>query len=715
MGNNQSSVPTPSRSARTLSKPPSSAGEGFGSSSAASSSDEHTASTSSASSRRRKKSIDLADIDTSLSFGHGRTKSSARASSIQPDLAALDEGDEVEGTLRGAMQGKAEHVVYGPRRPESEVGATIPSVAGVVTLPSTDAASHARKVGLMRAGAPTAISMPGSSIDAQRPMDPDDTMHPNYAKSARLTSDVLMSSEQMPVIVSPETEEGPESSPFGPEAKDDKIEKQASGSTTATEGSDKPKLGSSSVAAIPHPVPSRLPSSSGPPSHESSGRTTPARPEAMTSLSGAVATLFAPAPVSPGGLGPESLLPPHTSAPFPPRSAPVDTVLAPIVPLDALPLPEASIPSGTGVIVSPADTPHPSAAVTPAASSSSAEGLAPLPGTGPAAPMSPEKAAVTNAAREAHAAQIARDGGSPPQSLTPSVLLPSNLLNAPVAAVPIPLPSVPSPSIARNLMAAAVDVGAGAEGVPTLIKWKDEDGQGSKPPKEVFVTGTFARGWKTKIALRRTRRGSSDFSALIALPPGPHRLKFIVDNEWRASKHLPSATDADGNLINYLNVTGTGGAAAAEWGTARAAAKATTSIEEPTADDEDDEVIDDEEWTQELPQELVEWGEWEAELEQAQNEGGENATPQRKPPFTSTIMPPSLPAQLERGPLNHAAYVTQGSGDDNSILPKPDHSVINHLAASPIKGGFLSVGVTIRYKRKVGAPLFSIAQAWLAH
>lgn len=65
------------------------------------------------------------------------------------------------------------------------------------------------------------------------------------------------------------------------------------------------------------------------------------------------------------------------------------------------------------------------------------------------------------------------------------------------------------------------------------------------------------------------------------------------------------------------------------------------------------------------------------------------------------VQPPSLPAQLERGVLNATVLVAKGSGDDNSLLPKPDHSVLNHLAASPIKGGLLSVGVTTRYRRKV--------------
>lgn len=213
---------------------------------------------------------------------------------------------------------------------------------------------------------------------------------------------------------------------------------------------------------------------------------------------------------------------------------------------------------------------------------------------------------------------------------------------------------------------------------------------------------------------------ASDFSALICLPPGPHRLKFIVDKEWKASKHLPVATDADGNLINYLQVNANPSKAAAtllDWssgslvplGSTPTSSGATIPLTAWGALDEDEEEkweVDDSEWTQEIPPELVEWGEWETARETIevayQTAGGTGNAPNLPPPPASSgVAPPSLPAQLEKGPLNHAAYVTQGSGDDNSILPKPDHSVINHLAASPIKGGFLSVGVTTRYKRKV--------------
>jgi hypothetical protein len=38
------------------------------------------------------------------------------------------------------------------------------------------------------------------------------------------------------------------------------------------------------------------------------------------------------------------------------------------------------------------------------------------------------------------------------------------------------------------------------------------------------------------------------------LPPGTHRFKFIVDDEWRCSNDLDSAPDDAGNMVNYLEV-----------------------------------------------------------------------------------------------------------------------------------------------------------------
>lgn len=306
------------------------------------------------------------------------------------------------GTLRGAMQGKAEHVVYGPRRDAS--------------APATP---HVR---------PTTIALPSSPLPRQAPIaDPDDTIHPGFKASPRLTSAVLLSQDRMPVLSSPITEDAPQASPFGGPA---------------------------------------------PPVTPALSRLKPDTP--TTSLSAVASSIFAPSddsgtpsdPPSSGGppsSGSSFLLPPTTSPPYPTSPAPpTDTVLAPEIPSDSLPISEADIPSGTSVLGSPVASPLPGATPT---------GVVP----------------------------------------SPAVLLPPKLFNVPVAAIPIPLLSVPSATIAQSLLAAAVDLGAGADGVPTLIKWKDEDGQTKasegRPatgPKEVFVTGTFAKGWKTKIELRKT-------------------------------------------------------------------------------------------------------------------------------------------------------------------------------------------------------------------
>ncbi|GAA5834280.1 hypothetical protein JCM11251_000591 [Rhodosporidiobolus azoricus] len=764
----------------------------------------------------RKKSLDMPDVSASSSTtttpsttavssaassrrstrsfsGSMRRKGSDRVPVV--DEEADPDEPPVGGSLRGALQGKAEHVVYGPRRDDDEgVDVDVPVIgappAGRRVLPVLGGGPGgkvtAAPMATVAETAATAMAIPGAGeggSGARTPaggllhshagrdgsltnagmgaigasvMDPDDTTHPGFSTAPRLTSAVLMSSERMPVLNSPKKEEPPEDSPFSTEE-----ETEGTPSREGTPAAGGGTGGRTPTQEEPSGQTSKVPSGDlaamdlhqGGPTTPSGGSRAVVTPQ--TSFAGAASSMLAPSlsplpspsgfPASSGGTVASSapipsshLLPPHTASPSPPSTAPAETVLAPCVPAAALPLSAEHIPSGTSVIASPASS-----------------------------------------------------RGHTPVVPSPAVLLPPAVFNAPVAAIPIPLLSVPSPAVAQSLVAAAVDLGAGEQGVPTLIKWKNEDGQvpaqGGKEargPREVFVTGTFAKGWKVKIELRKT--DSSDFSALISLPPGPHRLKFIVDNEWKASKHLPVATDADGNLINYLQVnpvnskipiqawqpvpgSGVAGMTPGVSAVATVAAPTSTPVVTGTPtrggagpggvgvgggpnqfpgfqaingllypfaaganglldDDEGGNVGgaggggagadagwwgDDDpssRWTQDIPRELEEWGDWEVKRDEIETEfyakypnGPTREVPYPElppPPPSAGVPPPTLPAQLEKGPLNHAAYVTQGSGDDNSILPKPDHSVINHLAASPIKGGFLSVGVTTRYKRK---------------
>lgn len=79
--------------------------------------------------------------------------------------------------------------------------------------------------------------------------------------------------------------------------------------------------------------------------------------------------------------------------------------------------------------------------------------------------------------------------------------------------------------------------------VPLYVTW-------SGGGRAVYITGSF-NNWKEKVKLNKSL---SDFSALIHVSPGTHELKFIVDNEWKCSEDLPISTDADGNLVNWLEI-----------------------------------------------------------------------------------------------------------------------------------------------------------------
>lgn len=52
------------------------------------------------------------------------------------------------------------------------------------------------------------------------------------------------------------------------------------------------------------------------------------------------------------------------------------------------------------------------------------------------------------------------------------------------------------------------------------------------------------------------------------------------------------------------------------------------------------------------------------------------------------------------GMTGFGAGVGSPIGDDNSVLPLPSHSVVNHLATSAIRNGVLAVATTTRYKAK---------------
>ncbi len=74
-------------------------------------------------------------------------------------------------------------------------------------------------------------------------------------------------------------------------------------------------------------------------------------------------------------------------------------------------------------------------------------------------------------------------------------------------------------------------------------------------------------------------------------------------------------------------------------------------------------------------------------------------------PGTTPVVDLDAPRRRERSNSRRGVLgpdgLTSPIGDDNSVLPMPSHSVVNHLATSAIRNGVLAVGTTTRYKAKV--------------
>ncbi|KAF3935550.1 hypothetical protein ABW19_dt0202504 [Dactylella cylindrospora] len=244
---------------------------------------------------------------------------------------------------------------------------------------------------------------------------------------------------------------------------------------------------------------------------------------------------------------------------------------------------------------------------------------------------------------------------------------------------------VPNPSRRRNSFGSATTVDTAdldemniddTKAVPTSIEWTEEG-------KKVYVTGTFS-GWKKKFKLTRS---DGHLSTVVPLPPGTHHLKFLVDGQMRTSDVYPTAVDAAGILVNYIEVI----------------ADDMPPLERQLSTHEADKVPD-------IPQNMLNSTNnsfiqtqtkpvrkytsvipaFLEDLEEKQEQYGRSFDSQLPPP-------PSLPMILSKVILNGASTIR----DDSSVLPIPNHVVLNHLATSSIKNQVLAISATTRYKKKV--------------
>ncbi|CAI2166680.1 12709_t:CDS:2 [Funneliformis geosporum] len=217
-------------------------------------------------------------------------------------------------------------------------------------------------------------------------------------------------------------------------------------------------------------------------------------------------------------------------------------------------------------------------------------------------------------------------------------------------------------------LAPMTSVNAQVKGIPTIITW-------SQGGNSVFVTGTF-NDWKYNVRLNKS---TNDFTTVINLPPGTHKLKFIVDDEWKCSNDLSTATEPDGNLVNYLEVYEDDDC---------------NSIEKESLDS--DGFLSNSppgEYSDDIPGYLLAYAH---SLSVAENNLKSLDDPFEHQECMAEDQPPTLPPHLEKVILNSSTV----SKVDNSVLPVPNHVVLNHLYACSIRDGVIAVAGTTRYRKK---------------
>eukprot|EP00914_Ancora_sagittata_P018685 GHVO01037030.1.p1 GENE.GHVO01037030.1~~GHVO01037030.1.p1 ORF type:complete len:261 (-),score=27.00 GHVO01037030.1:462-1190(-) len=188
--------------------------------------------------------------------------------------------------------------------------------------------------------------------------------------------------------------------------------------------------------------------------------------------------------------------------------------------------------------------------------------------------------------------------------------------------------------------------------LPTVFKWEHAE------VKDVFISGSYDN-WKAKIPLVKSH---GDFYTIIDLPEGTHQYKFLVDGQWVCDPNEPAVDNAMGSKNNQVHVKAS-----------------------------DFEVFEA------LAMDSVSTG---------HNKSGISGSPpgdynQYVPPRNSGSGfhhsgPPTLPPHLLQVILNKEIPLHC----EPTLLPEPNHVMLNHLYALSIKDGVMVLSATHRYRKK---------------
>ncbi|XP_056102536.1 5'-AMP-activated protein kinase subunit beta-1b isoform X2 [Rhinichthys klamathensis goyatoka] len=192
------------------------------------------------------------------------------------------------------------------------------------------------------------------------------------------------------------------------------------------------------------------------------------------------------------------------------------------------------------------------------------------------------------------------------------------------------------------------DIKAPPEERPTVFRW-------SGPGKEIYLSGSF-NNWASKIPLTKSH---NNFVAILDLPEGEHQYKFYVDGHWILDPKEAVVTNKSGVVNNVIKVRKT-----------------------------DFEVFDALKTDSEKCADMSDLS-------------SSPPGPYHQDPYASKSedrlrSPPILPPHLLQVLLNKET----GISCDPTLLPEPNHVMLNHLYALSIKDGVMVLSATHRYKKK---------------
>jgi 5'-AMP-activated protein kinase regulatory beta subunit len=185
--------------------------------------------------------------------------------------------------------------------------------------------------------------------------------------------------------------------------------------------------------------------------------------------------------------------------------------------------------------------------------------------------------------------------------------------------------------------------------LPTVFKW---DGGG----KNVFISGTFS-DWKTIPMVR----SHGDFVAIVDLPEGEHSYRYYIDGEWKCDPGVPIKETNTGSKNNVITVK--------------------------KQDFEVFEALDMDSISSASSTQYLSGSPPGTEYIQE--------APSYKP-WEKIPGPPILPPHLLQVILNKDTPLSC----EPTLLPEPNHVMLNHLYALSIKDGVMVLSATHRYRKK---------------